>query len=116
MSVRAPVGPINFSTQKICIGRGLVAIRTGKLIDKDFLFLFLLNHKKIIGNTGAVFDSINKNQIESIQIFLPSFKQQQTIIQKLDALSIEIKKLEIIYLQRINDLEELKKSILQKSL
>jgi type I restriction enzyme S subunit len=27
ISVRAPVGPINYSTQKICIGRGLAAIR-----------------------------------------------------------------------------------------
>jgi type I restriction enzyme S subunit len=27
MSVRAPVGPINLNTQKICIGRGLAAIR-----------------------------------------------------------------------------------------
>ena len=31
MSVRAPVGPINLSTQKICIGRGLAAIRASKL-------------------------------------------------------------------------------------
>ena len=38
MSVRAPVGPINFATQSICIGRGLAAIRAGKDIDKDFLF------------------------------------------------------------------------------
>ncbi len=27
MSVRAPVGPVNFATEKICIGRGLAAIR-----------------------------------------------------------------------------------------
>ena len=68
MSVRAPVGPINFSTQKICIGRGLAAIRASKLIEKDYLFNFLLKHEnEIVGNTGAVFNSINKSQIESIQ-------------------------------------------------
>ena len=27
MSVRAPVGPVNLATQRICIGRGLAAIR-----------------------------------------------------------------------------------------
>ncbi len=27
MSVRAPVGPVNFATEKACIGRGLAAIR-----------------------------------------------------------------------------------------
>ena len=39
MSVRAPVGPINFATQKICICRGLASIRAGKLIDKEFLYV-----------------------------------------------------------------------------
>ena len=34
---------------------------------------------------------------------------------KLEALSTETKKLEAIYTQKINDLEELKKSVLQKA-
>ncbi len=38
MSVRAPVWPINFATQNICIGRGLAAIRSWQSIDKDYLF------------------------------------------------------------------------------
>ena len=42
-------------------------------------------------------------------------KTQQKIVQKLDSLSIETKKLEIIYQQKLNDLEELKKSVLQKA-
>jgi len=44
-----------------------------------------------------------------------SLKTQQTIVQKLDALNAETKKLESIYQQKINDLEELKKSVLQKA-
>ena len=36
-------------------------------------------------------------------------------MQKLDALSAQTKKLEAIYQQKINDLEELKKAILQKA-
>ena len=47
--------------------------------------------------------------------FPKSLKAQQTFVQKLDALSNETKKLEIIYQQKINDLEELKKSVLQKA-
>jgi len=47
--------------------------------------------------------------------FPKSLKEQQTIVQKLDALSIETKKLEAIYQQKIADLEELKKSVLQKA-
>ncbi len=42
MSVRAPVGPVNFATRRACIGRGLAAIRATQLIEKEFLFNFLL--------------------------------------------------------------------------
>lgn len=116
MSVRAPVGPINFATQKICIGRGLAAIRAGKEIDKDFLFYNLLSkQKKIIGNAGAVFASINKANIESLVILLPSLSEQKAIVAKLDALSEKTKKLEAIYKQKLADLEELKKSVLKKA-
>jgi len=116
MSVRAPVGPINFSTQQICIGRGLAAIRAGNMIDNKFLFYFLLKQEnKIIGNAGAVFNSINKAQIETIEIPLPPLRTQRTIVQKLDLLSAETKKLKSIYQQKIDGLEELKKSVLQKA-
>jgi type I restriction enzyme S subunit len=81
MSVRAPVGPINFANQKICIGRGLAAIRVTKLIDKEFLYNFFLKHEKeIVGNTGAVFNSINKAQIEAIEIPLPPLREQKRIV------------------------------------
>ena len=85
-------------------------------MDNEFLFNFLLKHEnEIVGNTGAVFDSINKKQIEEIQIPLPPLPEQQNIVQKLDAISTETKKLEAVYQQRIEDLEELKKSVLQKA-
>ena len=85
MSVRAPVGPTNFATEKICIGRGLASIRAGKEIDKDFLYnFFQMYENKIIGNNGAVFNSINKNQIENITIQLPTIQEQKRIIKILD--------------------------------
>ena len=36
MSVRAPVGPINLPEERICIGRGLAAIRPSRHVDRDF--------------------------------------------------------------------------------
>lgn len=93
ISVRAPVGPINFAIEKICIGRGLAAIRAGKNIDKDFLFLFLLfNEEKIIGNAGAVFASINKKDIENIKISLPPLEVQKRIVKVLDEAFEKIEK------------------------
>ena len=85
MSVRAPVGPVNFATQNICIGRGLSAIRAGNTVDKFFLFYFLVKHKnEITGNNGAVFNSINRDQIKAIQIPLPPLAEQKRIVTILD--------------------------------
>ncbi|REC56265.1 restriction endonuclease subunit S [Chryseobacterium piscium] len=86
MSVRAPVGPVNFATQNCCIGRGLAAIRVQEKFDKDFLFHFFKHiENTLTGNTGAVFNSINKTQIENIEIPVPSLEEQRQVIQKLDA-------------------------------
>lgn len=92
MSVRAPVGPVNFATQEICIGRGLASIRASKLVNKDFLYYFLLHKQpEISGNTGAVFDSINKEQIASIELPVPSLERQQEVVERLESAFAEIK-------------------------
>ena len=116
MSVRAPVGPVNFATQTICIGRGLASIRVRKSVDKDFIFYFLKKHQKeIIGNTGAVFNSINKNQIGQIKIPIPPLAEQQQIVKKLDKLSKQTQELTKIYQQKTKNVVELQKSILQQA-
>ena len=86
MSVRAPVGDINFATQKICIGRGLAAIRVGEHIDKDFLFFYLLANKNDIkGKEGVGFSSINRKEIMDIGIYYPNnVMEQQRIAKRLD--------------------------------
>jgi type I restriction enzyme S subunit len=85
MSVRAPVGPINFATQHCCIGRGLAAIRAGKECDVDYLYYVLLSKEsEISGNEGAVFASINKSEIQKIEIPLPPLEEQLQIVAVLD--------------------------------
>jgi len=65
---------------------------------------------------GATISRLYNGNLRQIEIVFPKSKtDQQTIVQKLDTLSAETKKLEAIYQQKINDLEELKKSILQKA-
>jgi len=53
--------------------------------------------------------------LKNIEILLPPINEQQTIVAKLDIISDETKKLEDIYQKKIEDLEELKKSVLQKA-
>jgi len=53
--------------------------------------------------------------LKNIEIPLPEISLQNKIVQEVQVFSNETKKLEAIYQQKINDLEELKKSILQKA-
>lgn len=116
MSVRAPVGPINFATDRCCIGRGLASIRNGKLIGKDFLFYYLLSiQQEISGHDGAVFSSISRNEISALKLLLPPLPEQERIVAKLDKLQEQTKQLEAIYTQKIKECDELKQSILQKA-
>lgn len=94
-------------------------IKVNKQVVREFLFYWLIagsTVKKIDATwTGARMPRANMNQVLEFDFALPSIKEQQTIVQKLDALRTETKRLEAIYQKKIDDLEELKKSILQKA-
>jgi type I restriction enzyme S subunit len=65
---------------------------------------------------GATISRLYNSNLTSIKIIFPkSLEEQKTILKKINAVSAETKKLESIYQQKINDLEELKKSVLQKA-
>ena len=85
MSVRAPVGPVNFATGKVCIGRGLATIRSGAALNRDFLFYQLLYlEPEIAGREGAVFASINKSEIGALLIAFAPLPEQRRIVGILD--------------------------------
>jgi type I restriction enzyme S subunit len=115
MSVRAPVGPINFSSQKICIGRGLAAIRPSEKLNKDFLFYYLLSKQdEIIGNEGAVFASINKSQIESLSFSYVNLEEQKRIVALLDTVFADLEQTGAKTVQNLKNARELFDSYLQQ--
>jgi type I restriction enzyme S subunit len=72
--------------------------------------------RKMTGDSGNDRRGLNMPLIRSIKFSYPKkINEQKEIIKKLDDLRSVTKKLEAIYQQKINDLEELKKSILQKA-
>jgi restriction endonuclease S subunit len=86
MSVRAPVGPTNITDRQVCIGRGLAAIRCKNNALNKYVYYALKNiETKITGNDGAVFNSINKKQIEELPVRIASLSEQQRIVEQLDA-------------------------------
>jgi type I restriction enzyme S subunit len=107
--------------EKLAFAQRVIVMQPNRnKIDPTFLKFMLLS-KPIRSNilsrgTGATVLGIKSSLLKKIEIYFPkSIKEQQEIVQKLNTISIETKKLEVIYEQKISSLEELKKSILQKA-
>jgi type I restriction enzyme S subunit len=86
--------------------------------DFDHSFLtYLLNHKDLRGYARqAAQPVISNSSLKDVVLRFPNSKtEQQTIVRQLDVLRAETQKLEALYQKKIADLEELKKSILQKA-
>ncbi|MBA4316778.1 MAG: restriction endonuclease subunit S [Flavobacterium sp.] len=87
----------------------------------DYLYYFLSRRQfreegKNLMNGAVGHKRVSKEWVENYLIPFPkSLKTQHLITEKFDALSSEINNLEALYKQKLFDLEELKKSILQKA-
>jgi len=115
------------STGFVCCGmEGALANNLFRVIPKSFAELsnsFLAVYLKspifqdVIKSTmnGAAMPAISFGLIKEIRFPLPNLEEQQIIIQKLSAVQSETQKLEAVYQKKMNDLKELKKSILQKA-
>jgi type I restriction enzyme S subunit len=77
-SVRAPVGDVNISIEKSCIGRGVASL-VMKNKNNDFLYFLLKNYSKYFKGIsgGTTYESINKDQIEGVELFIPEDVDKQ---------------------------------------
>ncbi|MDY0016385.1 MAG: restriction endonuclease subunit S [Candidatus Delongbacteria bacterium] len=101
------------------INQRVSAISSTKYTSNMFLYNYLctehvLKYVKKKVNT-LMQPNLSVNDLRNTPIPLPPLKEQQRIVSKLDALSEQTKKLEAVYAKKIADLDELKKSILQKA-
>jgi type I restriction enzyme, S subunit len=108
--------PIAFSISgRTWVNNHAHVLRFKNIISQKFVELFLNSIKLDDFVSGMAQPKLNQSMLNKIPIPFPPIKEQQTIVQKLDALSAETKRLEAIYQQKSLDLEELKKSVLQKA-
>jgi type I restriction enzyme S subunit len=96
-----------------------VAIKNKDILIPEFLIYFFNSttywdsiKKGISGSTQGGF---NATKLSLLTIPLPPLPEQQIIVAQLDTLSTETQKLEALYRQKLADLAELKRSILQKA-
>lgn len=102
-----------------CFQRHIGLIRPSNKLDKQFLFYWILSpncfRQAHDSATGTAQKTVSLNSLRSFKISVPNLETQQKIVQQLDKLSTETKRLEAMYQQKLDSLEELKKSILQKA-
>lgn len=85
ISVRAPVGTLNYADRDYGIGRGLAAIHANN-IDQRFLGYALSTKRKELQAiaTGSTFQAISTAQLAELRVESPSITQQRRIADFLD--------------------------------
>lgn len=98
MSVRAPVGALNITPVDMCLGRGICALRM-KNGNQSFLFYMMKNYVSHLlkRESGTVFGSVNRNDINDLEVDIPEDLEEQKRIAR--------------YLEMIDDKIELNNAI-----
>ena len=86
-SVRAPVGRINITLNKIILGRGVAGINSVKGYNAYLLWMLKnqFQQEDIIGN-GSIFASVTKKELFGFKILMPN----EDLIQKFDSIASRI--------------------------
>lgn len=91
MSVRAPVGDLNYTPVDMCLGRGVCSIRM-KNGNQDYLY-YLMKHNVphlINKENGTVFGSVNRNDISELEVEIVDDEKQKVIARMLSMIDDKI--------------------------
>ena len=110
-SVRAPVGRINITTDKIVIGRGLSAIRS-KLNQQNLLFYVLKSHffKEDMMGGGAIFAAITKKDLHGVELMQAPDRIAEMFMEHVRPIDLQIENLQ----QTIDDLAQARDLLLPR--
>ena len=88
LSVRAPVGPTNLSPGRVCIGRGLTAIRPSSNINLRYLLYYFRFFEAQLSakGTGTTFKAITQATVKNLDVPVPSLSEQERIVSRIEEL------------------------------
>ncbi|MDO4852838.1 MAG: restriction endonuclease subunit S [Clostridia bacterium] len=88
LSVRAPVGPTNLAPCKVCIGRGLTAIRPSEALLTRYVLLFFRYFEAQLASkgTGTTFKAITQDVVKNLEIPIPPILEQERIVARIEEL------------------------------
>ncbi len=109
LCVRAPVGTVNITPRRICIGRGLCSIQPNDIIIMPFLFYALTQKQAYFdkNSTGSTFKAISSKVVINTVLPIPPLAEQERIVAELDLLSSIIEKKKA----QLKELDQLAQSI-----
>lgn len=83
LCVRAPVGEVNITDRRICIGRGLASLKPYKSIYELFLYYWLqaLKNELVSKATGTTFIAVTTDVVKGLMIPVPPLNLQNLIIE-----------------------------------
>jgi len=118
--IGATIGKVGFTTQDVSCNQQINTLTPSNKYEAKMFYYLLSMHsfyeKVVKESSQATLPIINKGKWENLSVTFPKLlSEQKAIVAKLDALSVETKKLEAIYKQKLSDLEELKKSVLKRA-
>lgn len=106
ISVRAPIGAINYAKEECCIGRGLAAVTPDRdKVSPDFVFWFLKGKKEELNSkgTGSTFKAISRKVLEEILVPNVDLKEQSKYAEILEKIYF-VQKLQKQELKYLDDL------------
>ncbi|EGK8022055.1 hypothetical protein IO403_000187 [Campylobacter lari] len=117
IATRVGLGKVCLVKDTLAINQDLKGILPHKSLNKKYLFYFFKKNKDFLieNGIGATVKGVSVDFIKSLQIPLPPLKEQEQIASHLDELSSHVKNLKQNYQAQIKDLQELKKSLLDKA-
>ena len=106
LSVRAPIGAMNISTEKCCIGRGLAAITPNKeKCDEKFLYYAIMSKIPLLVSqgTGSTFKAIGRKVLEKTMIPDYTIERQSQIAKLMSFLEqlINVRNKQLINLEKL---------------
>ena len=118
MTIAANIAETGILAFDACFPDSVIGIVVNSELAEIDYVEYLLQYFKINIQSlshGSAQENINLSTFKDKLFPFAPISEQQKIVQKLDTLSLEILKLEAIYTQKIADLDEMKKSVLQKA-
>lgn len=120
--IGATIGKVGFAEREVSCNQQINSLTVKNAFEPKFIYYAMASKefqdKVLLEGKGAqaTLPIINKSKWENLTVLFPKSKtEQQAIVRQLDALRAETQKLEAVYRKKLEDLEELKKSILQQA-